>query len=392
MDKTIDHKPENLLLKAKKDAKRIFDSLPMPSPKLEAWRYTEIESLDLGSFQESKQEVSFDFPKEAKEKGVIFCDLKHAIKEHFDIISKNMPMGLCNVSEDKFMAMHAANLEEGVFIYVPKNIELTLPLQNVFKIKGNGVVFSHTLIVLDTGSSLSYVEEHGSKEGDYAALRNDITEVYSKPNSKLEYYRLQSWKENVTGITSWKGNLENDSKIDWIFAEFGGKLSRLKIDTFFSGSGSESTVNGIFFADNKKHFDITTDAYHNARGTTNNILVKGALNDNSTSVYRGKIKIDKIAQQTNSYLSDHSLLLGDGTISNSIPSLEIDANDVKASHGATIGKPDDEEIFYLMARGLARKEAEKLLITGYFSEITQKIKIEELKEKIESMLEEKYLR
>ena len=163
-------------------------------------------------------------------------------------------------------------------------------------------------------------------------------------------------------------------------------MSSAIIDTYFAGKGSNCSNIGVFLGKNDEHTDITTNAHHLEENTTNDIMMNGILKDKSSSVYRGLILIDKIAQKTNSYLSNHILKLGDKTLANSIPSLKIDANDVKASHGATVGQINEEHLFYIMARGLSREQAEFLIIEGFFEPIIQKIPNEEIRDKIRGMV------
>ena len=338
----------------------------------ENWKYTDISMFKLDKIVKGKQKIDY-----SKSKNVVFTSLENAMKN--DLYKKYKPMSLLK-TDDKFLSLHANNIKEGVFILVPKDAALTL--KNKF-LSQSGHIFNHIIIVLEENSSLNYIEEHYSENN---ASRNDVVEVYAKQNSRLNFYSFQNWNHDVKSIANWTAKLDKDSTVNWIFGQFGGKVSRVKINTIFNGTGSESRNYGVFFGNKDQHFDITTNAIHETENTTSNILVKGVLDDNATSVYRGKIKINKKAQKTNSYLSDHSLILSKDAISNSVPSLEIDANDVRASHGVTLGKPNEEEIFYLMTRGLKKKEAEKLIIKGFFSHIIDKLDVDDIKTKFNQAL------
>jgi len=175
--------------------------------------------------------------------------------------------------------------------------------------------------------------------------------------------------------------LARDARFSWNIGCFGGKLSRVRQDTIFRGEGSGSETVGVFFGTSGQHIDITTNAHHTVAGTTNRILAKGVMAGNGTSVYRGMIRIEKAAQKTDSYLANNILLLSEKALANSIPGLKIDANDVKASHGATVGQIDEEQVFYLMARGLPRKEAEMLIVKGFFDPAISKIRDEGMRER-----------
>ncbi|AJF61423.1 TPA: Fe-S cluster assembly protein SufD [Candidatus Woesearchaeota archaeon] len=372
------------------EALSIFQKLPMPSPKEESWKYTDVRDLNLQEFGPAAQKIEFPgLSDELKEKGVIFTDIKTAVEKHKELMEDHEPLSLISPEEDKFTAMHGAFWNDGVFIYVPRNVSLKMPLRNIFRGSGSGGVFSHTLIILEEGAGIDYIEEHYSEKFEGVCLRNDAVEIFAGPNSRITFHNFQKWEDNVMNFTYWKARLAKDARVNWILGQFGGKFSRVKIDSFFDGPGSESKNLGVFYGSGEQHFDFTTNVHHLVPNTTADILMKGVLDGKASSVYRGKIKIAKIAQGTNSYLSDHSLILSNGAVSHSIPSLEIDANDVKASHGATLGKPDEEEIFYLMSRGLRRKEAERQIILGYFSPVTDNIMFDDLREKFNEALHDK---
>ena len=367
-------------LKKREEALRQYESLPIPSYKSASWRYTKVD-FDPKDFQPGKQKIGFT----KTDDNIIFTDLKTALNEHRALLERHAPMSLVKI-EDKFMAMHAAYANTGIVLFIPRNTHVEMPLKNIFTAQ-DGIFFNHSIIILDEGASLTYIEEHKS-END--AFRSDAVEIYLKDNARLHFYSHQDWKHDVINISNWKAQLHRDAHITWVFGQFGGAFSRLKIDTEFIGEGADAKKYGVFYADKKQRFDITTDAIHRVPHTTCDILVKGVLDDHSRSVYRGMIKIDEDAQDTNSYLSDHSLILSNNAVSNSIPSLEIDANEVRASHGATLGKPDKEEIFYLRSRGLSQKEAMKLLILGYFADVTEQLEDASIRDKFDNSLHEKY--
>ncbi len=204
--------------------------------------------------------------------------------------------------------------------------------------------------------------------------------LYLNENSSVNFYILQN--RNTEFICN--AHLEKNSRINYVFGLFDS--NNFQINTYLNGEGSESRKYGLFLGTKDQKFDITTNVTHVKKNTSSKILVKGVLFDNSVSKYKGKIKINEKAQNTDSYLSNHNLLLSKGAEAFSIPSLEIDANDVRASHGATLGKPNEDEIFYLMARGLKRKEAERLIIKGYFSPVIDKLGVDDLKIKFNQAL------
>ncbi|MEK6916265.1 MAG: SufD family Fe-S cluster assembly protein, partial [Nanoarchaeota archaeon] len=234
----------NLVSEKRESAFKIFQGLPMPSPKEEGWKYTDVLSLNLQEFEISTQKIEFQVTDVLKEKGVVFTDMKTALKKHKKILAEHMPMSLINAGEDKFTAMHASFWNDGVFVYVPKNVSLKIPLRNKFIATGKGGVFSHTLIILEENSSIDYVEEHYSNNFEEICLRNDAVEIFAAQNSRINFYNFQRWENNVMNFSYWKAKLGKGAKINWVFGQFGGKFSRVKTDTFFDGQGSESKKYG----------------------------------------------------------------------------------------------------------------------------------------------------
>jgi FeS assembly protein SufD len=245
-----------------------------------------------------------------------------------------------------------------------------------------GLFSDHTLIIVDENSSLEYVETHSTGPGKHSALRNDYAEIYLEQGSQLDFHCLKNWSRNVTDVSFFTAFAGRDAAINWYFAKLGGKFSRTKVDTFFLGEGSSSRCNGIIYGGKDQVFDMTTNSHHLVPHTTCDVLVKGAFKDNCKSVYRGMIRIDKKAKYTSSYLSNHSLLLGEEARSNTIPSLMIETDEVKASHGATLGKINKDQMFYLMSRGMDYKTAEKLLIEAFLAQVVDSFHSKEFSGKV----------
>ena len=367
--------------KKKSEALAIFNSIPMPKEREEDWRYTKIDNLKIESFDLNPETKIFasSLSGDLAEKGIILTDINTALDKY--PIAQQYFFKSAKIDKDKFVALSAAHFNNGIFLYVPKNIELGDPIRVNFE--GNGIL--HNIVIVESNSKVDFIEEYSGKEGN-DQLNVCVTEVFANQNSKINFHHINSWTKNISNFTNIIGAVERDASINWISGCFGGKINRLRIDTLFNGAGSRCNNIGVFLGKGEEHIDFTTNMYHNVENTTNEVLVDGILKDESTSVYRGLIRIEKEAQKTYSYLENHILKLGEKTLANSIPSLKIDANDVKASHGATIGQINDEHMFYLMARGLSREEAEKLIVEGFFEPVIQKIPSEELKEKIREMV------
>ena len=370
----------------KKEALEIFKAIPMPKEREEDWRYTEIEKLKLENFEpfQAKTRISITgLSEDLTEKGIILTDINTAFEKY--PIAQKYFLKSTKIDKDKFIALSASNFNNGIFLYVPKNIELEEPIKVNFDFEEQNSIL-HNLIIVDSNSRVDLIEEYSNKEANQEQLNCCMTEIFANDNSKINFYHLDNWTKNVYNFTNIVGTAERDSAINFVSGCFGGKLNRLRIDTIFSGQGSQCNNLGVFLGKGKEHIDFTTNMHHNVENTTNDVLVDGILKDESSSVYRGLIKIEKQAQKTNSYLANHILKLGDKTLANSIPSLKIDANDVKASHGATVGQINEEHLFYLMARGLSRQEAEKLIVEGFFEPVIEKIPLGELREKIRELV------
>lgn len=363
-----------------------FKAMPMPMEKEEAWRYTEIEKLNLGCFEpfESKTTASFArLSSNLAEKGVILADINEALEKcpaARKYFFKNK-----KTSADKFVALSSAYPNSGVFLYVPKDVEIECPIMANFYSEGKSSILCN-LIVLEPNSRVDFVEEYSNSESAHEQLNVCTTEVFANEGSKINFFHLNSWTEKVNNITNIFGAAGRNAAITWAFGCFGGKLNRVKIDTTLAGNGSRCCSAGAFIGRGTEHVDITTNIYHNAENTKNETLVRGVLSDKSSSVYRGLIRIKKNAQKSDSYIANHVLKLGDKTLANCIPSLKIDANDVRAGHGVTVGGADEGQLFYMAARGLAREPAEKLIAEGFFEPVIKMIH----KEKSHKLLK-KYL-
>ena len=380
------HKDSSLAKSRKEDALDIFNSISMPKDNEEEWRYTEIGKLNLENFApfESSVKISAtELSEELIKQGVILTDINSALEKY--PAAMNYFFKSAKADKDKFVALSSAYFGNGIFLYVPKNVELKETIRVNFNADGKSCIL-HNLIVIESNAKVDFIEQYTNIENKEEQLNCCVTEVFANTNSKINFYHMDNWTANVYNFTNIVGTADRNAAINWVSGCFGGKLNRIKIDTNFNGQGSNCSNIGIFLGKNKEHIDFTTNVYHNAENTTNDILVDGILRDESSSVYRGLIRIPKEGQKTNSYLANHILKLGSKTLANSIPSLKIDANDVKASHGATVGQIDEEHLFYLTARGLSREESEKLIVGGFFEPVIQKIPSEELRERIRELV------
>ena len=356
-------------------AKEAFDRIKFPTIKDEEWRY--IDYRFLKQLQEmkldGKSEVSFKLETESA--GVIATKLQNSLDSEKRWLGK-----LISENSDKFMAAHYANITDGLFLFLPKNSSAAITVNVSGK---NSSV--HNVIVLEQGAKLNYLENYSEAENFLV----DATEIFAAENSQVNFQSFQNFSPGVFHISHKKAALQRYAVCDWNIGCFGGKFSRWKIETSFEGEGAQSENIGIFFGNGDQHIDISTIAHHVVPNTTSNILMKGAMRDSSSSVYRGLIRIEKAAQKTDSYLADHTMLLSEKAFANSIPSLQIEANDVRATHGATVGKIDKDQMFYLTSRGLSENEAERLIVKGFFEHVFQKIVNEELRNRFQEVIDKR---
>ena len=331
--------------------------------------------------QRNASVVRCELAAELKQRGVILTDLESAVREYPELVQPHFMTDCVPVETDKYTALHAAFWSGGVFLYVPKGVEIEDPLlAQIWIDKAGSASFAHTLIVADEQSSVRFVQELDSAvEGEQASLLHSVVEVYAKSAARVEFSNMQDLGQNIWHITHKNAVNAKDGSITWVLADLGSKVMLSNIGVDLKGDGTAGELVGVFFTDHEQRYAIKTLSHHNALNTNAETLVKGVLTDTSRVEFDGMIRIDPGAQNTASFLSDHTLLLSQGCRAESIPGLEIGANEVSASHGATTGKIDEEQLFYLMVRGIPQEEAERIIVQGFFEPVLQRIPLENLR-------------
>jgi Fe-S cluster assembly protein SufD len=290
--------------------------------------------------------------------------------------------------DDKLTAQNAAVWEHGLLVRVPKGVVLEQPLHvRIASTVPGGSLFFRMVVVAERESRFSLVEEWVSATPDQPAYTNGVVELFVEDAAKLEYVSIQSLSQQTWHFATHHARVERDAELDWVAGGFGSKKGKVRIQNDLAGAGATSRVTGAYFADGDQHLDYDTFQEHMAPSTTSDFAFKGALREQATSVWRGMIRVEPEAQKTNAYQENRNLLLSDKAHADSIPGLEILANDVRCTHGATIGKVDREQLFYLMARGLSRSEAERMIVRGFFTEILDRIELEPVREALGAALE-----
>ena len=397
----------------------VFEDLPYPTVQDEPWRRTSLRGLD-GSLTLPETDAYLDLPPvpesllaplvsdrhggqitllpggvqiEREEtltrQGVIFTDLLTAAERHPEELSRALGQ-MVRPEDGKFAALTAALARNGVFVYVPRGVQVEQPLRSLTWAAGAGLAhLSHLILYLEEGASLTYVHETASPTEDGQALHGGIVEIRVGAGASLRFVELQSLGRNVWNFTHERARVERDGTLDWIFGAIGSHLTKNFSDLDLAGTGASGRMSGFYFADGNQHLDHDTQQNHLAAHTTSDLLFKGALKGRSRSVWQGMIYVAPGAQQTDGYQANRNLILSEHARADSIPGLEILADDVRCTHGATVGKIDPELIFYLQSRGIPRLEAEHLVVEGFFDPIMQRIPFEGVRARFEQAIREK---
>ncbi len=398
-----------------------YESTAMPTTSDEPWRRTDIRKLQAGTFRlpsVGEFEEYSSIPEELleplgddqlagqiilrpggsqiqiksdlEEMGVIFTDLSGAQKNYPDMLVDKIGQ-VVKADEGKFAALAAAYAENGVFLYVPKGVQVDQPLHSILWGPGAGLAhFSHIIVWLDEGASLTYIHESAS-ETDSAGqtMHAGLVEIHLEDRAKLRFVELQSWGEHVWNFSHKRAQVGKDASIDWVFAAVGSHLTKDFSDLNLVGEGAEGRMSGFYFTDGNQHLDHDTQQNHMAPNTSSDLLFKGVLKEESRSVWQGMIYVAPGAQKTDGYQANRNLVLSKNARADSIPGLEIMADDVRCTHGATVGKIDLEELFYLRSRGIELNDAQRLIVEGFFDPIMQRIPFKGVQNRLQRIIAQK---
>ncbi len=321
--------------------------------------------------------------------GIIFTDLGTAEEKYPELMAKILGQTV-NVEEGKFAALAGAFAQNGILLYVPKNLKVEQPLHSILWGPGAGYAhMSHLLVYVDEGASVTYVHESASPTELQEALHAGLVEIKVERGASLKFVELQSWGKNVWNFSHERIRVEKDASLDWIFGAIGSKLTKNFSELDLAGDGAAGRMSGFYFTDGSQHLDHDTQQNHLAQHTTSDLLFKGALKGKSRSVWQGMIYVAKGADKTDGYQANRNLVLDEGARADSIPGLEILADDVRCTHGATVGKLDAEPLFYLQSRGIPPLDAERVMVEGFFDPIMQRIPFEGVRERFRLAIIEK---
>ena len=313
------------------------------------------------------------------ERGVLFGSLGQLIFDHEDLLR---PWLLKRVAaaEDKFAALHAACWSGGHLLYVPRGVVVDEPFHASSLMTDGGVDLGHTLVILEDGAEATVLTENGSFDERHGGLHCGEVQIVMGKDSHLRYVHLQNWGQAAWHFARQSAVVGRDATLQWTVAAMGSRLSKVNQHVELVGEGASCQVNGVLFTERKQHICYNTLQHHRAPGCRSDFLYKSALQDSSRTVWRGMIKVDPIAQRTDGYQRNDNLLLSGHVRADSIPGLEIEADDVRCTHGSTSGRVDEELIFYAQCRGFTRKEAIRAIVTGFFQQIFDRITIESVRD------------
>jgi len=323
-------------------------------------------------------------------KGVLFGNLSDLIQTHGDVLKPHLMTSAVIPEADRFAAWHGAFWTGGAVLYVPRNVQVSEPLYSLIGLVAEGAAdLSHTLVILEQGASATLLEETSSASTTAAGVHVGAVELLLAARSNLRYVQLQNWNEKTWHFGHQGGRVQADASLQWTLAGLGSKLAHIHQEVFLDGKGSTAQVNGVTFATQKQLISYYTQQTHNAANTTSDLLYKDVVRDTARCVWRGMIKVAKDAQKSDGYQRNDGLLLSDTCRVDAIPGLEIEADDVRCTHGATAGRVDEEQLFYGMCRGLTRSEAMHMIVTGFFQRVYDRIPVEIVRETLGQAVERK---
>ena len=374
-----------------------YQALPLPSTDEESWRFTDLAGFDPDSFSANgaaavpapPQMLDIDAAGLATvgEGGIEIERAPEGVR--FEPLSEDDELlGTLVGAEDKFTAHNAASWKHGLLVRVPAGVELEQPLYvRIANSADSASLFFRLLVVAEPGSRFTLIEEYASSSPEVAGYSNAAVELFVGQGARLEYVSLQNLSRQTWHFATHHGRVERDAELDWVAGGFGSRKGKTRIQNDLAGQGATSRVTGAYFADGTQHLDYDTFQEHAAPNTTSDFAFKGALRDQASVVWRGMIRVERAAQKTNAYQENRNLLLSEKAHADSIPGLEILANDVRCTHGATISQVDRDQLFYAMARGLSRSEAERLIVRGFFQDVLDRIELDPVREALADALE-----
>ena len=350
------------------EIKNTFDKLGIPE--------AEKKSLAGVGAQYDSEVVYHSMKNELLEQGVIYTDMETAVREYPDLVKAHF-MKCVPVYDHKFVALHGAVWSGGSFVYVPKGVKVEIPIQSYFRLNSpESGQFEHTLIIVDEGASLHFIEGCSAPKYNKVNLHAGCVELYVKDNAYLRYSTIENWSKNMLNLNTKKAIIGKNAKVDWVSGSFGSKISMLYPMSILNGEGAKTEYTGISFAGKGQNLDTGFKVVHNAPNTSSIVNSKSISKNGGTATYRALVRVNENAKNSKVSVDCESLMLDDISRSDTIPVNDIRTDEVEFSHEAKIGKISDKSIFYLMTRGLSEEDAKAMIVRGFAEPISKELPIE----------------
>jgi|UniRef100_UPI00404B968D Fe-S cluster assembly protein SufD len=401
-------------LESKKEAWNQFNALPLPTRSDERWRFSNLKGLDIEGYLLPEEasihvpqlpdfahaaEITFSnrqvvgrqtLPPELIEKGVVFAPLNEALRDHGAVIRKYFLKYPANLGSEKFVALNTAFTATGAVLYVPKGVEINSPVIVQHTLSGDHkAAFPHTLVILEDNAKATLVEYFVSAVSDEVHLVSGVNDLHAAPGAQLTYVGVQNWSRRTLAFQTNSIAVERDARVLSLNLHLGGNQTRHESHSRLLGSGAHCEMLALTVASGDHEFDQRTLQTHVAPNTSSNLLYKNALLDQAKTIFSGLIVVEPDAQKTDAYQSNRNLMLSDDAAADSLPGLEIEANDVRCSHGATSSRIDADQLYYLQSRGIPAAQANELLIFGFFEEVLNKLEDQKLHAALSTLIQSK---
>jgi Fe-S cluster assembly protein SufD len=359
----------------------LAQELPLPDRKAKGWEFTDLSRLDLTAYEEASAE-----PVVSGAEGAIVVSLAEAVSSHGDLVSERL--GSLVPAEDFFVARNEAGWQDGVLVYVPSGLRLSEPIQIEVPVDEDGKAINwRTLVVVEDGGEAE-VWEHWSSPGDEVdAILNSVVELSVGQNATLRYVNTQDISEKSWIFATQRAQVERDGRLDWAALGFGSANGKVRMETKLAGPGSEARVTGGYAGGAGQHLDFDTLQEHAAPNTNSDLAFRGVLAAGASAVWRGMIKVDPGAQQTDAFQESRNLLLSPEAHADAIPGLEILADDVRCTHAAAVAQVDKDQLFYLTSRGINDEDAKALIIEGFLESLVERLAEGPVRDSISEALE-----
>jgi Fe-S cluster assembly protein SufD len=361
----------------------LTESLPLPDQKAKGWEFTDLSGLDIGSYVAADAEVDVTGAE-----GATVVSLAEALSSHAELLHEHL--GSLVPIEDPFVARNEAGWRDGVLVHVPRGVTVTEPIRIEVPVEANGTAISwRTLIVLEEGAEAEVWEHWSSPDDEVDAMLNSVVELSVGQAATLRYVNTQDISESAWIFATQRAQVERDGRLDWAALGFGSARGKVRMETKLAGRGSEARVTGGYAGGPGQHLDYDTTQEHAAPNTNSDLAFRGVLAAGATAVWRGMIKVDPGAQQTDAFQESRNLLLSTEAHADAIPGLEILADDVRCTHAAAIAQIDKEQLFYLTSRGLDPAAAKSLIIEGFLESLVERLAAGPVRDEVSAALEKR---